>query len=84
LLHAEVNECGLRLQLRGGLLTETEVETVPGGERRSLNMAALLSSQSFLQAFSARNRKQKSIMKNVHFRAKRIMRERFVEIVSTK
>lgn len=42
-LHAEVNECDLRLKLRGGLLSSVEVEVNPG-VRVSLNMADLLQS----------------------------------------
>lgn len=43
-------------------------------------MSDLLMSKTFLEAFSARNRKEKSIMKNLLFRTKRIMNEKFVEI----
>lgn len=47
-------------------------------------MADLLQSQTFLDTFSAKNKKYRNIMKSVHFRVKRIMRERFIEIAGTK
>lgn len=42
-LHSEINECDLRLKLRGGLMNSVEVEVNPG-VRVSLNMADLLQS----------------------------------------
>jgi len=40
-------------------------------------MADLLSSQTFLDTFSAKNRQEAYIMKNLMFRIKRIMNEKF-------
>ena len=46
----------------------------------SLSMHDLLSSQTFLSTFAARNRQSKSIMKNLIFRIRRIMNQKFNEV----
>jgi hypothetical protein len=47
-------------------------------------MQDLLSSTTFLETFSAKNRKHKSIMKNLMFRVRRIMSEKFNEVGGTR
>lgn len=47
-------------------------------------MADLLSSQTFLETFSAKNRHESSIMKNLMFRMRRIMNDKFYEIAGDK
>ena len=54
------------------------------GQRLSINMSDLLQSKTFLDAFSAKNRKEKTIMKNLIFRVKRIMNEKFTEIAGQR
>jgi ABC-type iron transport system FetAB ATPase subunit len=53
-------------------------------QRVSLKMSDLLSSNTFLETFSAKNRKERSIMKNLMFRIQRIMNDKFVEIAGSK
>ena len=53
-------------------------------QRVSIKMSDLLASQTFLDTFSAQNRKEKSIMKNLMFRIFRIMNDKFCEIAGTK
>lgn len=47
-------------------------------------MHDLLSSQTFLSTFAAKNLQSKSIMKNLVFRIRRIMNEKFNEVAGTK
>jgi hypothetical protein len=47
-------------------------------------MSDLLSSQTFLETFSAKNRQETYIMKNLMFRIKRIMNDKFNEIAGDK
>jgi len=47
-------------------------------------MSDLLQSETFLETFAARNRKQMTIMKNLIFRVKRIMSDKFGEIAGAK
>lgn len=82
-LHAEINECGIRLQLKGGLMQNNEYVN-NSNQRVSVRMSDLLASQTFLDAFSAQNRKEKSIMKNLMFRILRIMNDKFAEIAGSK
>jgi hypothetical protein len=82
-LHAEINECGIRLQLKGGLMQNNEYVN-NSYQRVSVRMSDLLASQTFLDAFSAQNRKEKSIMKNLMFRILRIMNDKFAEIAGSK
>ena len=82
-LHAEINECGIRLQLKGGLMQNNEYVN-NSNQRVSVRMSDLLASQTFLDAFSAQNRKEKSIMKNLMFRILRIMNDKFAEIAGAK
>ena len=53
-------------------------------QRVSIKMSDLLASNTFLETFSAKNRKEKSIMKNLMFRVQRIMNDKFGEIAGTK
>lgn len=82
-LHAEINECGIRLQLKGGLMQNNDYIN-NSNQRVSVRMSDLLSSKTFLAAFSAQNRKEKSIMKNLMFRILRIMNDKFAEIAGAK
>jgi len=79
LLHNEVNETGIQLLLKGGLTSNVEVKRA-NGQRLSVNMSQLLQSQTFLDTFSARNRKEQTIMKNILFRIRKIMSEQYHEL----
>ena len=59
MLHAEINQSGLRLQLRGGLETLTEVE---GDIRQSVSMSQLLQSRTFLSTFAVQQGSEKSTL----------------------
>jgi len=59
MLHAEINQSGLRLQLRGGLETLTEME---GDIRQSVSMSQLLQSRTFLSTFAVQQGSEKSTL----------------------
>ena len=83
LLHSEINDGAIRLQLKGGLLANAEFVN-QANQRVSVNMSDLLSSQTFLETFSAKNRNEAYIMKNLMFRIRRIMNDKFHEIAGER
>ena len=47
-------------------------------------MNELLSSKSFLKTFSSVNKRERTVMKDLIFRTKRIMSEKFAEVSNSK
>lgn len=80
----------MALKLKGGINTEilemivpTEQQFPVGSEnqiKQSIRMSQLLESQSFLSAFSNNKRNDRTILENLLFHFKRIIKEKFVKI----
>lgn len=89
-MHREINQTGVALKLKGGINTEilemvipSETQYPAGSEnqiKQSIRMSQLLESQSFLNAFSNNKRQDRTILENLQFHFKRIIKEKFVKI----
>ena len=70
MLHAEINQSGLKLQLKGGLETinnlmaiDNDMTLSDSSMRQSISMAQLLESKTFLEQFGSHNKKEMSTLK---------------------
>lgn len=78
-LHGEINQSGLKLQLRGGLETLNDLIKVGGGApdvRGSVSMSQLLQSRTFLETFGNRS-SDKATLKQLLFVISRQMIDNF-------
>ena len=87
MLHAEINQSGLKLQLKGGLDTlndlmamDNETTMSDDSMRQSISMGQLLESKTFLEQFGSHNKHETATLKQLMFIIGRQMSEKFEEL----